>query len=160
MSSLLNFSPGLLGPVAILSNTLLLILPHTSTHRHLLCGFLIQVSLIKSLWQILLLLPSWHKWWLHLQLILMAKFFTREVRNQKLVIFSFFTISDFFPFQARTTIGFVYSSSNFFIFFFRTFLILYPDRVLSFFFQHWLWIKETHSIVSKWDRYKGLSKNN
>ena len=32
-------------------------------------------------------------------------------------------------FQARTTIGLVYTPATFFIFFFRTILILYPDRV-------------------------------
>ena len=31
--------------------------------------------------------------------------------------------------QARTTIGLVYTPATFFIFFFRTILILYPDRV-------------------------------
>ena len=36
--------PGLLGPLAVLSNTLLYTLPQSSPQRHLLCGILIQVS--------------------------------------------------------------------------------------------------------------------
>ena len=42
--SLKHVPPGLLGPVAVLSNTLLYTLPQSSPQRHLLCGILIQVS--------------------------------------------------------------------------------------------------------------------
>ena len=41
-----------------------------------------------------------------------GKNFHREVRKQKLVIFSHLTIFDFLPFQARTTIGFVYEITH------------------------------------------------